>query len=492
MGQSNGEWGEQGDDASRERHDEWIGYQSLTSVDSPLLAKFLEDKGLEAVDLARVGARWKSPDTLVYFFPEGNKYRRLTDDHRWNTTGTEWQRAKLVAEPGRDPDGVILAEGETDGAALAARWGKRYDVAVLPAGARGIPPGLAAQLSPYERVLVALDADEAGDEGAAAIRSLLPAGRRLRPPEASVDWCAALVDGVAEDDPWNLTEGPPRQVFSLRELFEADLGDVEDNHWFDHFVMPQRGQVILHGAVKSLKSWAMIESIRALTTGTDLMGRFAFLPSEPARVLLFQFEVPPYDFRERMLAVAAGLDAAQRELLLDNFYVHRLADNQFSRLRLNDKLADVIAECADQANAQVVMFDPLQRMLGVASIDKANEIDPLLSIYSDLQAAGFTVAYSHHNNKSAGKHGRDPYSTAGSQRVVGDPDAVWSLWQSKGCIEDDNFDGVKQRNISFTLRSGHAPTRSITLVPGNDIISLVFDEAISNTVDVNDTDEEGM
>lgn len=490
MGQSNGEWGEQGDDASRERHDEWLGYQSLTSVDSPLLGQFLEGKGLGPEDLMRVGARWKSPDTLVYFFPEGNKYRRLTDDHRWNTPDTKWLRAKVVREPGRDPRGLIVAEGETDGAALARRWLGTYDVAVLPAGARGIPPGFAAQCAPYDRVLVALDADEAGDLGADTIRSALPKARRVRPPDGS-DWCDVLAGGGdVPDDPWDLTEGPPRQVFSLRELFEADLGEVEDNHWFDHFVMPQRGQVILHGAVKSLKSWAMIEAIRALTTGTELMGRYAFLPDKPARVLLFQFEVPPYDFRERMLAVAAGLNDEEREQLLDNFYVHRLADNQFSRLRLNDKLADVIAECADEAGAQVVMFDPLQRMLGAASVDKANEIDPLLSIYSDLQAAGFTVAYSHHNNKAAGKQGKDPYATAGSQRVVGDPDAVWSLWQSKGCVEDDNFDGVKQRNISFTLRSGHAPSRSITLVPGNDIISLVFDEHIPNTVDTTDDMED--
>jgi hypothetical protein len=488
VGQSNGEWGEQGDDVSRERHDEWLGHQSLTTVDSPLLAKFLESKGLAPEDLTRVGARWKSPDTLVYFFPEGLKYRRLTDDHRWNTPGTEWRRPKVVALPGRSPLGVIVAEGETDAAALAARWGEHYDVAVLPAGARGIPPGTRDALQSYDRVLVATDADEAGDAGADALRVDLPGSRRLRPPDG-LDWCGVLAAGDQPDDPWSLTEGPPRQVFSLRELFEADLGEEEDNHWFEHQLMPQRGQVILHGAVKSLKSWAMIESVRALTTGTDLMGRFAFLPSEPAKVLMFQFEVPPYDFRQRMLAVAAGLDDEQRELMLDNFYVHRLADNQFSRLRLNDQLAGIIAECADQAGAQVVMFDPLQRMLGAASVDKANEIDPLLSIYSDLQAAGFTVTYSHHNNKAAGKQGKDPYATAGSQRVVGDPDAVWSLWQSKGCVEDDNSDGVKQRNISFTLRSGSAPSRSITLVPGNDIISLVFDEYISNTVDA--TDDEG-
>jgi AAA domain/Toprim-like len=489
VGQSNGEWGSLDNDATRERHDEWIAYEPLASVDGPLLAQFLEDKGLQAADLARVGARWKPPDTLVYFFPEGLKYRRLTDDRRWNTPGTEWLAPKVVARPGRAARGVLVAEGETDAAALAAAWGEHYDVAILPAGARGLPPQLHAVLSPYARVLVALDADAAGDEGGREVLALVPGSRRLRPPDGD-DWCAVLRHQRAVDDPWELTSGPPRQVFSLRELFEADLGEEEDNHWFEHRVLPQRGQAILHGAVKSLKSWAMIETVRALTTGTTLMGRFEYLPESPARVLMFQFEVPPYDFRERMLSVAEGIPEHEREAMLDNFFVHRLADNQFSRLRLSPDLADVIASCAAEADAQVIMFDPLQRMLGAASVDKANEIDPLLSVYSDLQANGFTVVYSHHNSKAGGKMAKDPYATAGSQRVVGDPDSIWSLWQSKGCIDDDNSDGVKQRNISFTLRSGSAPSRSITLVPGNDIISLVFDEYISNTVDATDDMED--
>ena len=163
MGESNGEWGNQPDDASRARRDTWLGFQPLSEVSSPLLSRFLEDRGLDVSDLSRVGARWYgSEQALVYFFSEGLKYRSLVgENRRWNEEGVEFTRPRVVTNRlGEVPPGVIVAEGETDAAALS-RHASSWDIAILPAGSKGLSDAVANSLSAYEVVLLGNDADEA-------------------------------------------------------------------------------------------------------------------------------------------------------------------------------------------------------------------------------------------------------------------------------------------------------------------------------------------
>jgi RecA-family ATPase len=259
-------------------------------------------------------------------------------------------------------------------------------------------------------------------------------------------------------------ESAPKQVFSIREVVAADLGTYEDNHWFAHGILPVRGQCIIHGGMKSLKSFVVVDLARALATGTTFAGEYSYLKDEPSKVLMFQFEVPPFDFQQRILGTMVDMTIPERELFMDNFYVHRIADNQWSRLKAREDLADYVGHLADSVGAGVVIFDPVQRMTGKADINSASEMDLVLGTYENLQTAGFTVVYVHHNNK-ANHNIADPYSMSGTQRFGADVDSICSMYHGKACIPDENSERRKQRNFAWTLRNGAAPARSITVAP---------------------------
>lgn len=181
---------------------------------------------------------------------------------------------------------------------------------------------------------------------------------------------------------------------------------------------------------------------------------------------MVQTEIPPYDFQNRVLAFARTLADAERELFLDNGLVLHMADNAFPRLRVSQKgfSAEVLA-IAQEAQADVVLFDPIQRLLGSANANQAHEIDVLLSTFEDLQHHGFTVVSAHHNNKTD-RDAKGGHAMTGSQRFSGDPDAICSLWYDKNTmLPDDNPQQIKQRNFSWELRSGTAPGRSVTVRP---------------------------
>lgn len=473
---SDGDWGAATDKGAA-RHDEWIQATfPLTSSTLPEpIVRFARDRGLEPVDLARVGARWQHPATLVYYFDGGLKYRDVINDVRWNEEGARFDHARIVRHRGEEVLGAIVAEGETDAAALA-RHAPSWDIAVLPAGARRVPPGLGAQLRSYPSVLVALDADEAGDAGSVSLHDLVPRARRLRPPDGT-DWCAVLA-ARTDPEPWNpldLADSPVRSVFSLRELVGADLGERYDNHYFAGGILPIRGQLVFHGALKSLKSVVMGDMLKAIAAGLPFADWYEWLPSsEGARVLLFQFEITPYDYQQRVMKVVTDVaDGAARERLLDNFGVFHLADNQMPRLRADDTFLDQVLAAAEEHQAAVLAFDPLQRMTGSANVDKSNEMDALLDAYSELQARGFTVIYAHHNNKQ-GANTAGAYSMVGTQRFGSDADAVCSLYRPRSAMDDDNNKGIKQRNFTWTLRSGATEGRSVEVGP-NPVDSNLMD-----------------
>jgi 5S rRNA maturation endonuclease (ribonuclease M5) len=488
MGESNGEWGQQDSDPARDRRDRWLALSPLDKAASPVLDAFLKARALDYADLTRVGARWDAHEAaLCFFYADGLKWRQPGTDKRWNEdTGIEWHNIKVVkrvkAEEG--PHGIIVAEGETDAAALA-RHAPAYDVGVLPAGARGIPDGAYDVLRRYERVLVALDADTAGDEGASKILEHVPQAQRLRPPEDQ-DWCEVLAqggwpNGVA--DPAELAQVRKRVWYTLGEVIDADLGTYDDNHWFEHGILPRQGLMIFHAALKSLKSVVQNELAVSLATGTPFAGAFGFLPDAPARVLMFQLEIPPFDYQQRLVGVSLGIDEAHRELLRDNFLVYKIADGEMPRLRGGDKgFLSLVLGVAEDAEADVVMFDPLQRMTHGASMDKADEMDPILDAFAELQRLGYAVVYSHHNNK-AGRNIADPYAMTGTQRFGADVDTVCSLYRPRAAVQDDNAEGIKERNLAWTLRNGFAPSRSVRVNPNPDtpeLMVVTFDEPITD------------
>lgn len=406
----------------------------------------------------------------MYFFPDGLKYRTLVTAGKYSDV-TEWHRLKIVRSRSY-PDsaaGVIVSEGETDGAQLALQC-TAWDVAILPVGAKGITGTMLDQLRPYDRVLVALDADRAGDEGAARITEALSHAQRLRPPAPAVDWCDAAVQGLIPDDYDPLTAATPRTqlTYSIRELLDVDLGEYDDNNWFADPIAPIAGLITIHGKKKSLKSFIMFELARAIACGDAFAGGCGFVrPSGPGKVLMFQMEIPPWYFQQRAVALLAATPRDQHDALLANLHVRGIADGQMLRLKLGNgkSFMEHVLRSADECGAEVLAFDPVQRMTGSASLDKANEVDALLDAFAQLQQHGYTVIFSHHNNKASGRASKDSDSMSGSQRFSGDPDALCSVWTDDTLAPDDNEDGVKERNFTWELRNGYSHGRSVRVSP---------------------------
>lgn len=493
MGESNGEWGDQPNDAARERRDLWASFQPLHLVSHPLLAAFLDERGLEAADLSRVGARWDSEaQALCYFFSEGLKWRPIDGRSRWTEEGVTFSRAKIVTNKvGTTPPGIIVAEGETDAAALS-RHAPAWDIAILPAGSKGLPTGIAESLVDYEVVLLGNDADEAGDLGAKALQEKLPRSRRLRCPLAGGDWCEYLATFEGTFDPMDYAGTPQRTWFTLGEYIEADLGEAPERNWYEHGILPVRGQLVYHAAMKSLKSVLMTEMGRSLATATPFAGKYEYvnvMHPDGAKVLMINLEVPPGEYQSRMLAVLGQTAPEDREKLLENMRFYHLADNVLPRLRVDKDFLPLVGGVAADAGADVIMFDPLQRMTGGSNSDKSYEMDPILDAFAELQSAGFTIVYAHHNTK-AGRNTPDPYSMTGTQRFGADADSICSLFTPKNSTFDNEELGQKERNFSWTLRNGYARGGSIRVCEDPNASGLMYVEYGDLVTDHSDPDQE--
>jgi hypothetical protein len=198
VGGSNSAWGDLAEHDD-ELGEVWDGYERLPDAGvNDALDAFLESKRLDHAALVRVGARLAGPTVLAFGFPGGIKYRDMEDGRRWTSAGAEFTKLKIVRSGASRSDTVIVAEGETDGARLTMLFD--CDVAVLPAGAKRFHQSFADQLQPYERVLVGLDNDEAGDVGAAKIAELVPQAVRFAPPGVN-DWCALPLDAEPPELP---------------------------------------------------------------------------------------------------------------------------------------------------------------------------------------------------------------------------------------------------------------------------------------------------
>ena len=469
---SNEEWGDyhDGSPAKVKQWDDWERANEFnTNTPYPdRLGNFLTERALLREDLVAFGARWavlKGKYTLVYAFPDGLKYRTLSDPpKRWSPDGISWQRGKLLDTGALVTEGTIIAEGETDAMQLARAY-PTWAVLCLPSGAKHIPVTLFEEINLAKPVLAALDNDEAGDDGAAKILEHVLHAKRMRPP--ANDWCATVIEhGPLNPDPLSYTEErpePEKRIYSIRELLEIDFGSYEENNWFADDILPTTGSCVFHAAPKSLKSVVMLDMIRAITTGTQFAGSYPFVrPAGPGKVLYIQMEIRPAGFMDRIGAVLLDLDGEERELFCRNLMTYRIGDRKLPVLNATDKsFNSYVRALVAEADADVVAFDPVQRLTGSADLNSAAEVDALLRLLSDLQNDGKTVLVCAHNNKAGGANA-GPHAISGSQRFAADMDSICSLkYDPKIMLPDENPLHKKQRNFSWTLRNGEATGRGI-------------------------------
>lgn len=442
MGGSDDTWGDlaafDGDMA-----DAWDGFDALPD-DSLVLNALCEAKHIEVRDLVRLGGRFfKDPQpTLAFSFGRGIKYRDLTNGRRWNYPGSEWPNLHLVEAT--SPVGastLIVAEGETDAARLSRLY-PEATVGIQAAGAKDVRAASVEQARAFERVFVALDRDEAGTAGWVKWREALPGVVRWLPPDDAEDW------GAWEGDtPPPLPDAPTQlaQVVNARDLIALEPPEVIS--WFDHAILPVGGLMLIHGWVKSFKSFVAFDILSALAQGRDWSG---FEPvEEPCTVLALQYEIPFAYYRERVVSMRRH--ATHPEL----FDEHYLTWDPIRRPRLT--AGDVASEddvlrALEENGVQVMLVDPIRRLVrGVRAKERdfEQEARVALRFFERCQDLGVTVITTHHDTKgSARTGGGDPLGITGAGAWSGDADTIVSIALPEGHDIQSN-----QRNMHFTLRN---------------------------------------
>ncbi len=192
MAESNGEWGQLAEHDD-EMAAQWDAFARLpVAGEHDVLDAFCASKNIDIHALVRVGTRLASHDVLAFAYPGGLKYRSMTTGQRWSYTGALFTELKIVRHAAEPSDTVILVEGETDCARLSMVYAA--DVAALPAGAKRFTQEFADQVKGYEKILIGLDPDAAGEQGSAKILNYLPQAMRFLPPEGCGDWCSVPAD----------------------------------------------------------------------------------------------------------------------------------------------------------------------------------------------------------------------------------------------------------------------------------------------------------
>lgn len=446
MADSNSEWGQLVEHDS-EMGEAWDRFSRLPEAGvNPVLDAFVARKNISIDALLRLGARLSDHTVLAFAYAGGIKYRDVVTGRRWSYLDSRWHEMKMVrsAEP---TDTVIIAEGETDGARLSMAY-PEADIAIMPAGARYFPPAYAAQVAGYDRVLIGLDTDEAGTEGAGKVTDLVPHAVRFAPPaNPDNDWCG-VADGQWPTLPDVVPPAPIRMLVPAGELMDLEVPDVAS--WYEDAVLPIGGFMMLHGWAKSFKTFNAMQLLSQLAQGRDWC---CFEPTEePCAVAVMQFEIPWAFYRQRVQAMAAA--AQEPELFNENFFTY----SPLVRPRLmagNTAAEDAVLKDLTDAGIQVLLVDPVRRAFGSGSMNDEDGVRPMLSFFERLNDNGITVVATHHDNKDGAKAGGgSPLAMTGSGAWAGDPDTIVSVELPKG----DKLTESTRRNLIFTLRNGPAPT----------------------------------
>lgn len=435
---SNGDWGslvEHDPDAA----DLWDSYARLPEPGSnPALDVFCERKNISIEGLLRVGAKLSDSHVLAFAFPGGLKYREITGKRRWSRLESKFARLKIIPAGAERTKHVIVCEGETDAARLTMAYDA--DVAVMPTGAKRFTPEFAEQLRPYEIVLVGLDNDEAGEAGSTKIIEALPNSQRFAPP--ANDWCDTS-DNELPPLPAELDRLVIPPLVAAGELLRLEV--PEHPSWFEHALLPIGGQLVIHGWIKSFKSFMALDLMSALAQGQDWA---CFEPTEEAcRVAVVQFEIPWPFYRDRVTYLRGK--AQEPELFDQNFLTYQPITRPYIKAGIKEHEDALLRELVN-AEVQVVLLDPIRRMMRGGDMNTEQDGGKVLALFDRLNREGITVVTVHHDNKESAKsRGGDPLGMTGTGAFSGDADTLVSIELPRG----DSYKSSTRRNLCFTLRN---------------------------------------
>jgi hypothetical protein len=463
MAESNDAWGVLSE-TDNELAEAWDGYETLPDAgQNMVLDAFVERKHLDHSALLRLGAKLAAEDTIAYAYDQGIKFRNMITGQMWSYTGSEWPRMRIIRNGSGQTEQLIVCEGETDGARLSMLYD--LDVAVMPAGARYFPDTMAEQLHDYAQVLVALDKDEAGEDGSVKVAESHNNTVRF-PAPGDGDWSDLTSTDALPDIPPIPTLAEQPEDLSSELLVPAGkmltMEVPEIYSWFEHSLLPVAGSALIHGREKSFKTYQALDMMAALAQGEPWCG---FEPTEePCRVAIMQFEIGWAYYHQRITQLRSF--ASNTELFDENFLTW--TPSQRPKLVAGDKKQeDVVINALLEAHIQVILVDPVRRATGFADLNAENEVRKILYFFERLEDYGITVVATHHDNKEGARSGGgSTLHMTGSGAFGGDADTIIGIELPRG--EDENS---PHRNINFMLRNAAAiGPRSFEMLESGEIV----------------------
>jgi hypothetical protein len=179
-------------------------------------------------------------------------------------------------------------------------------------------------------------------------------------------------------------------------------------------ILHKGSKLAFGGSSKSFKTWCLLDLALSVGTGADWLG----FPTTQGKVLFVNFEIQPYAWQRRILAVARakGIDLPPGAMTLWNL---RGCAAGFS------DLVPLIARRTRREGFALTILDPIYKLYGPTDENAAGDVAALLNSLERLSAdTDAAVAFGAHFAKgnAAGKEAIDRIS--GSGVFARDPDSL--------------------------------------------------------------------
>jgi RecA-family ATPase len=235
------------------------------------------------------------------------------------------------------------------------------------------------------------------------------------------------------------TEAPKkRQLPPIQTAAEMSEKPAEQRPEIIKGLLKQCSKLAIGGASKARKTWLLIHLAVAAASGYDW---FNFKVPNKVKVLYVNFELHNDTFEKRLDLVCEALEMRS----------HQLGD-WFSHWGLRGYAADyneilpMITEAIKDKGYQMVIIDPMYKILGNTDENKAGDVTRLMN---ELERVAFdakvSVVTSNHYSKGNKANTQDGDRISGSGVFQRDPDSLLEFVDQEESKDDNNILSVKAR-----------------------------------------------
>jgi hypothetical protein len=248
-------------------------------------------------------------------------------------------------------------------------------------------------------------------------------GNPLNPLDSDVHAVAAAIDGPGADHPEAEADGLP-EIIDATDFLEQDLAAPPE---LIAGIVHKGSKLVLGGGSKAFKTWCLLDAAMSVATGTNWLGR----ATVQGRVLFVNFEVQPYAWQRRIIAVAKakGLDLKPGQIHFWNLRGHA-ADFRV--------IIPKIIERAKREGFALIVLDPIYKLYGGKTDENAaGDVAALLNAIERLvTTTEAAVAFGAHFAKGNASTKEAIDRISGSGVFARDPDSILIFTRHE---EDDAF-----------------------------------------------------